>query len=138
MKKTKLLAVLSAAMLGCCAMGGTAFAEETEPVDYSKYQLGDITMDGVVDVEDAQFMCQVYVQCLVAYDPVEEGWVTEQQIALGNIDRQVKTATYNEVTCVFPIDLEEAMCVLQYYTDSISGKLDGKTLEEYTALYLSK
>lgn len=36
MKTTKLLAILSAAMLGCCAMGGAAFAEEAEPLDLTQ------------------------------------------------------------------------------------------------------
>ena len=53
MKLKKLFAFLSAGVLCCCALGGTAFAEETEPVDLSQYQMGDITMDGIVDLDDA-------------------------------------------------------------------------------------
>ncbi|MBR3269101.1 MAG: hypothetical protein IKI58_10335, partial [Oscillospiraceae bacterium] len=61
MKLRKLFAFLSAAVLGCCTLGGTAFAEETEPVDLSQYQMGDITMDGQVDLDDAQLALRTYV-----------------------------------------------------------------------------
>ncbi|MBQ8921363.1 MAG: hypothetical protein IJ060_04280 [Oscillospiraceae bacterium] len=137
MKTTKLLAILGAAMLSCCALGGAAFAEETEPVDYSQYQLGDITMDGVVDVEDVHLMADAYTYCLAWKNPVEYGIVTEQQIKLGNIDRQsfIETNKHGD-TIEFPIDLSEALCVLMYYTDSLAQKLNGKTLEEYAVDYL--
>ena len=130
MKKTKLLAVLSAAMLGCCAMGGTAFAEEAEPVDYSKYQLGDITMDGVVDVEDAQLVLDCYTRFLLRCDMVSRGWITEGQLALGNVDGREESAS----GIISPVTVEDALIILQYYSHTMTGKYSGMTIEEYVAL----
>ena len=104
MKKTKLLAVLSAAMLGCCAMGGTAFAEVAEPVDDSQYQLGDINLDGEVDVEDAQNAVRIFTQMLVHHDIIAKGWYTEEQIAQGlgtQTTTGYKLGTFDEDTEIF-------------------------------------
>ena len=128
MKKTKLFAVLSAAMLGCCAMGGTAFAEETEPVDYSKYQLGDVTLDGVVDVDDAQYALQIYADMMVGQDYIAKGWYTEEQIALGNVDGK-----YSD-TCdgwLLPVDCDDVQLILRYYTDKLAQKIGQQAAEEY-------
>ncbi len=127
MKKNKLFAALSAAMLGCCAMGGTAFAEETEPVDYSKYQLGDINLDGVVDVEDAQIALRLYTEYL-AGRTVEESClrngITAEQAKLGNIVNE--TYSGDELVTV-----EDAFLILVYYNDRLCGKTGGDTITEY-------
>ena len=118
MKKTKLFAVLSAAMLGCCAMGGTAFAEETEPVDYSQYQLGDITMDGVVDVEDAQLALQCYTNAL-AHHPFEQ--IPYEQQLLGCVKKFVVSyhIEYAQEDCtrdsIEVITVEEVQSITEYY-----------------------
>ena len=127
MKKTKLLAVLSAAMLGCCAMGGTAFAEEAEPVDYSKYQMGDINLDGVVDIEDAQLVQKYYTVTLAKW-PLDTTLaflnITEEQLVLGDIVRE----QYYVVDTVYVVVAQLILC---YYTDKLCDKAKGKTLPEY-------
>ena len=128
MKKTKLFAVLSAAMLGCCAMGGTAFAEETEPVDYSQYQLGDVTLDGVVDVDDAQYALQIYVDMLACHDVIAKGWYTEEQIALGNVDGEFSEGCDGSL---LPVDCVDCQLILMYYTDKIAQKIGQQAAEEY-------
>ena len=128
MKKTKLLAALSAAMLGCCAMGGTAFAEETEPVDYSKYQLGDVTLDGVVDVDDAQYALQICTDMMACYDVIAKGWYTEEQIALGNVDGKYSDTGYGPI---LPVDCDDVQLILMYYTDKLSQKIGEQAAEEY-------
>ncbi len=131
MKKTKLLAVLSAAMLGCCAFGGTAFAEETEPVDYSQYQLGDITMDGVVDVEDAQVALQIYTDRLALIDVIAKGHYTEEQIALGNVDG----ITDDIFGILSPVSIDDAYFILLYYSERLSEKKPEMPLDEYVAVW---
>ena len=128
MKKTKLFAVLSAAMLGCCAMGGTAFAEVAEPVDYSQYQLGDINLDGEVDVDDAQYAQTIFTQMLACHDVIAKGWYTEEQIALGNVDGK-----YSD-TCdgwLLPVDCDDVQLILRYYTDKLAQKIGQQAAEEY-------
>ena len=128
MKKTKLFAVLSAAMLGCCAMGGTAFAEEAEPVDYSQYQLGDINLDGEVDVEDSQYALQIYVDMMIGQDYMAMGWYTEEQIALGNVDGEFSEGCDGSL---LPVDCADAQWILRYYTDKIAQKIGQQAAEEY-------
>ena len=133
MKIKKLFAVLSAAMLGCCALGGTAFAEEAEPVDYSQYQLGDITMDGVVDVDDAQLALQC---CADSYAEVTYRSATyEQQLlacAKGFITvgyREYPDTGESENTYHI-VEVEDAQSILEYYVDAIAKKTD-QTFDEW-------
>jgi len=124
MKKTKLFAVLSAAMLGCCAMGGTAFAEEAAPVDYSKYQLGDITMDGEVDIEDAQLALQCYTLSLaelqqhIPYEQQLLGCVKGYTVTKIIEDEDGNIVKQNP----FVLDLIDSMIILVYYADSLAEK----------------
>ena len=131
MKKTKLLAVLSAAMLGCCAMGGTAFAEEAEPVDYSKYQLGDITMDGNIDIADAQLALQIYTDLLAQRDIFASGYLTEERLALGNVDG------VDDYVCgtVSPVSIEDAYLILYYYSERLCEKIPEIPMDKYVALW---
>ncbi|MBQ8920553.1 MAG: hypothetical protein IJ060_00110 [Oscillospiraceae bacterium] len=128
MKIKKLLAILSAVMLGCCALGGTAFAEETEPVDYSQYQLGDINLDGEVDIEDAQIAQQFYTDYYLAKKPLgttlASHGITEEQLKLGDI------INYTNVTD-YPVTIEDAYLILSYYTDQLSLKAEGDTISVY-------
>jgi len=128
MKKTKLLAVLSAAMLGCCAMGGTAFAEVAEPVDDSQYQLGDINLDGEVDVDDAQYAQTIFTQMLACHDVIAKGWYTEEQIALGNVDGKYLDTGDG---WLLPVDVEDAQLILMYYTDKLAQKIGQQAADEY-------
>ncbi len=150
MKIRKLLAILCAAMLGCCAFGGTAFAEGTEPVDYSQYQLGDITMDGVVDVEDAQLALQCFTEAL-AHQPFK--YIPyEQQLLVCARGFTIKTHwVYPQENSSFDItyiiDIEDVQSILNYYSDSLSNKTtlsyeewikaDQRMQDYYAALYES-
>ncbi|MBQ8921362.1 MAG: hypothetical protein IJ060_04275 [Oscillospiraceae bacterium] len=129
MKIKKLLAVLSAAMLSCCALGGTAFAEETEPVDYSQYQLGDITMDGKIDIEDAQLALQIYTDLLAQRDIFASGYITKERLALGDVDG------IDEYICgtVSPVSIEDAYLILCYYSDRLCEKIPEIPMDEYSA-----
>ncbi|MBQ8921356.1 MAG: hypothetical protein IJ060_04245 [Oscillospiraceae bacterium] len=127
MKTKKTLAILGAAMCSCCAMGGGAFAEETKPVDYSQYQLGDITMDGIVDVDDAQLALQCYADTLAVL-PFKN--IPYEQQLLGCVRGFTTTATrvYPEeertevVTTV--INVIDAQSILMYYVDDLAQKTD--------------
>ncbi|MBQ8921144.1 MAG: hypothetical protein IJ060_03160 [Oscillospiraceae bacterium] len=126
MKTKKILAIFSAAMLACCALGGTAFAEEAEPVDYSQYQLGDITMDGKVDAEDAQLALNCNVRALAELPqliPYEQqllacfkGYVVIQHREYMNTDKTVDMTTV--------LGIEDAQPILQYYVQSLAEKTD--------------
>ncbi|MBR3269098.1 MAG: hypothetical protein IKI58_10320 [Oscillospiraceae bacterium] len=134
MKLRKLFAFLSAGVLCCCALGGTAFAEETEPAAPQEYQLGDITMDGEINIDDAQLALRVYTWMLSHVDPVQKHFVTEEQLALGNVDGI--ESNVNGITS--PIDLDDATFILYYYTDALAYKTEGMNIEEYIALYDAK
>ena len=127
MKTKKLFAILSAAMLGCCALGGTAFAEETEPLDLTQYQMGDINIDGEVDVEDAQIALQLYSDYLAGYsadESYQRAGITAEQAKLGDIvSESAATDCLN--------DLSDAFYILSYYADSLSKKSEGETVTAY-------
>ncbi len=124
MKLRKLFAFLSAGVLCCCALGGTAFAEETEPVDLSQYQMGDITMDGIVDLDDAQLALKTYVFMLAQKDVKECLGVTEEQIKLADVIRYSTEKNSH-------LDVADAMVILEYYTDQLSGKYTVESITEY-------
>ena len=124
MKLKKLFAFLSAGVLCCCALGGTAFAEETEPVDLSQYQMGDITMDGIVDLDDAQLALRTYVFMLAQKDVKECLGMTEEQIKLADVIRySTEKNSYLEVT--------DAYVIMEYYTYRLSGKSTSDTIIEF-------
>ncbi len=124
MKLRKLFAFLSAGVLCCCALGGTAFAEETEPVDLSQYQMGDINMDGQVDLDDAQLALRTYVFMLAQKDVKECLGVTEEQIKLADVIRySTEKNSY--------LDVADAKVILEYYTDQLSGKYTVESITEY-------
>ncbi|MBQ8921357.1 MAG: hypothetical protein IJ060_04250 [Oscillospiraceae bacterium] len=124
MKTKKILAILGAAMCSCCAVGGAAFAEETEPVDYSQYQLGDITMDGIVDVDDAQLALQCYTLSLAE---LPQHIPYEQQL-LGCVKGYTRTYVIEDEngTIVrrnpYVADLLDSTMILVYYADSLAEK----------------
>ena len=129
MKLKKLFAFLSAGVLCCCALGGTAFAEETEPVDLSQYQMGDINMDGVIDINDAQLALNVYKMMIAHADPVQEGMLTEEQLALGNVDG-IESIINGKAA---PVDRYDAYFILRYYTETLSHSISGITVDQFVA-----
>ena len=136
MKLNKIFAILSAARLGCCALGGTAFAEEAEPVDYSKYQLGDINLDGEVAIDDAQLALQCYADALanrpfvnIPYDQqllaCAKGFVVSTHVVYPQEDRTVETTRV--------ITIEEAQDILNYYCECVLAKKSDLSYEEWIA-----
>lgn len=124
--KKKIFAAMCAAILGCCASAGTASAAENAPVDYSKYQLGDITMDGIVGIEDAQLALQTYVFEMAC---VDSGIPYEQQL-LGCVKgftiiesreypAENKKTEKNQV-----INALDAQVILMYYVDALAKQTD--------------
>ena len=134
MKLKKLFAFLSAGVLCCCALGGTAFAEETEPVDLSQYQMGDITMDGIVDLDDAQLALKCYVHSLAGKElliPYEQqllgcirGYVQTERV----VDENDQVLFINQII----IDVTDAQEILDYYVATLAKSTE-LTLEEYVA-----
>lgn len=130
--KKKIFAAMCAAVLGCCTLAGTASAAENAPVDYAAYQLGDITMNGVVDIEDAQLALQTYVFAMAKEDP---GIPYEQQL-LGCVkgftvtesreypEENKKTETHTVV------NVTDAQVILLYYL-AVLSKQTNLSLEEW-------
>ncbi|MBR6106510.1 MAG: hypothetical protein IKQ39_00725 [Oscillospiraceae bacterium] len=81
--KKKIFAILSAAVLGCCALTAPAFAEETQaPETEQTYQLGDVDMDGEITAKDAQRTLLGYVRMLAGHPDV---FMTDEQIELSHV-----------------------------------------------------
>ncbi len=128
MKIRILFAILCAAMLGCCAFGGTAYAEETKTLDLTQYQMGDINLDGEVDVEDAQIALIISAHNLAQRAPetyLDSLGITEEQMLLGDVIRDARESADR-------IDADDAQQILIYYCDKLSGKSTGETIGEYT------
>ncbi len=134
MKIRKLLAILCAAMLGCCAFGGAAFAEGTEPVDYSQYQLGDITMDGVVDVEDVQLALDCCTDSLALrpfyHIPYEQQLLACAKgfVVLYHIEYAQEDRTRDSIEV---ITIAEVQSILQYYAQCGLAKKSDLSYEQW-------
>jgi hypothetical protein len=129
-------------VLCCCALGGTAFAEETEPAAPQEYQLGDITMDGQVDLDDAYMAQACFTEQLAGYgsslysDVKFNGEVVpyEQQL-LGcvkgySVLYQEEDSEGNVIfsqDCV--VDLSDAFVLLYYYVDTLAEKTEASFSE---------
>ena len=122
----KILAMLSAAVLGCCMLTAPAFAaDEAAQETGQTYQLGDVDMDGEITARDALIVLRAYTMYL-AYVPCE---LTEQQVLLGDV-----------TTCdsyehgkdnAYVISAFDAQCILQYYVECMAGKCDGMSVKDY-------
>lgn len=97
--KKKLLAAIAAGAMLCGMLTAPVSAAET-------YQKGDVNMDGVVDVTDAQLILMDYTQVMSLMD----GILTSEQREIGNVDEKTETKDY---VCIASV--EDANWVLRYY-----------------------
>ena len=118
----KILAMLSAAVLGCCMHTAPAFAaDEAAPETEQTYQLGDVDMDGEITTRDAQLTLIAYVK-LMALQPCK---LTKQQAALSHV------GGIEEADRVY---VEDAQAILMYSVKKLAG-FDDKYMESFFADY---
>ena len=107
--------------------------EPPEPV----YLLGDVNMDGEIDLYDAQLLMDDY------YNTVLRGLaseLTDEQRALGDVVKgypQVDRSRYMWETVItdYPINMDDVYMILRYFTDNMAHIKTG-TMEEYAAVVL--
>ena len=123
--KKKILAILSAAVLGCCALTAPAFAEETAaPETEQTYQLGDVDMDGEITAKDALLVLRACVKKLA----LRPCGLTEQQVQLSHISGKER-ADY--------LYVQDAQGILEYAVHKLAGYSE-QELEIWFSDYLSK
>ena len=132
----KILAMLSAAVLGCCMLTAPAFAaDEAAQETEQTYQLGDVDMDGEVTAKDAQLALKLYVHSIALFNPFQ--FVTEEQYNLANIvhlDDSLTVADFyideKGYRCTIPgtefvindgVDATDAWFILKYYVIKLAG-----------------
>lgn len=104
--KKKIFAMLSAAAMLCGCLAAPASAAEAKD-----YQMGDVNMDGVVDITDAQLALEEYVTNFT----LGTHCFNEVQLVLGNVDGKSK---YEER----PVDIADCLIILQYYTIHLTAE----------------
>ncbi len=110
--KKKLFAALAAGAMLCGMLTAPVSAAET------KYQTGDVNMNGAVDIEDAQLALQFWCTS-IAY---KQGDLTEEQQALGNVDGEVTTIKWEKGQIDTPISMRDAQILLIYYTRRMTNQ----------------
>ncbi|MBR6107209.1 MAG: hypothetical protein IKQ39_04290 [Oscillospiraceae bacterium] len=106
----KILAMLSAAVLGCCALTAPAFAEETAaPETEQTYQPGDVDMDGEITAKDALRTLKGYVRTIAGHPDI---FMTDEQIELSHV---LGLETPGKVYVV------DAQLILQYSVRKLAG-----------------
>lgn len=119
MKKKLFAAITAGAML--CGM-------LTIPVSAAEsYQKGDVNMDGIVDVKDAQLALEDYVEGLCG----RRSELTDEQRNLGNVtgktDIIIMPVSQTEFELV--IDIIDAQLILRYYTEYLLD--ESLTMDDY-------
>ena len=102
MKKKK-FAALTASLMLCGMLTAPVSAAETE------LQMGDVNLDGVVDVSDAQLLLLDYASLMVG----NEGILTAEQREIGNVDGEENPVTHSQT--LSPVDVRDAQLVMSYY-----------------------
>lgn len=116
--------VLAGAMLCTGIPALTASAEETT------YQLGDVTMDGKIDMDDAILILRYYVRETFMG---ETDLLNDEQRALADVEHTI----YPTTSTGSPITVTDARMVLIYYvTTSVLG-YSNLTMEEFVADWYS-
>ena len=108
--KKKLFAALAAGTMLCGMLTAPVSAAETN------YQMGDVNMDGAVDLADAQEALQFWCTS-IAY---KQGKLTPEQQALGNVDGEITTIAWARGRIDTPISVVDAQILLIYYTRHMS------------------
>ena len=105
----KILAMLSAAVLGCCMLTAPAFAaDEAAQETEQTYQLGDVDMDGEITAADAQLVLREYVKRLA----LSGGSLNDEQIARSHVlGLEAPGKVYST----------DAMLILQYSVKKLAG-----------------
>ena len=119
--KKKMLAMLCAA-----ATLFTAAAPAVSAAETPAYQLGDLSMDGKVDTIDARLLLNEAARYLAELP----GELTEEQIALGNVDGK-SDEKGNAITS------KDALLVLDYHVATHLAKMDVGTMEEFVDAVLN-
>ncbi|MBR3267687.1 MAG: hypothetical protein IKI58_03010 [Oscillospiraceae bacterium] len=96
-----------------------------------KYQLGDIDMNGIVDLSDALIALYYYGWVLSGQSLDQKYSLTEEQLILGNVDG-VERMLFGKAV---PVDYCDAVFIQRYYTKTIAEKIPPITLEQYMADY---
>ena len=100
----KLFAALTASLMLCGMLTAPVSAAETD------VKMGDVNLDGVVDVADAQWILMDYVSLMCR----NKGHLTPEQRTIGNVDGKTETSRqYPEIEYVASI--EDAYHILRYY-----------------------
>ncbi len=101
--KKKMFAAMTAGALLCGMLTAPVSAAET-------FQMGDVNMDGVVDVKDAQLILYDFAGLL----NLDEGILTSQQRELGNVDGIIETD--KKYGFDYVASVADAQFVLVYYS----------------------
>lgn len=124
MKKKLFAAITAGAML--CGM-------LTIPVSAAEsYQKGDVNMDGVVDVADAQLILDTYV----LFFTCGECELTDAQIQLASITN--RTTSDSSANNTIPLNISDAQVVLWYATDMIAKLPVPDNIETYYEQIIKK
>ena len=102
--KKKLFAAIAAGVMLCGMLTAPVSAAET-------YQKGDVNMDGVVDIADAQLVLQEYTFAIVGVDY----GLTSEQLELASITGST-TKLFNSEQAI-PIGVSDANVIFMYYID---------------------
>ena len=123
--KKKLLAAIAAGAMLCGMLTAPVSAAET-------YQKGDVNMDGVVDVADAQLVVEAYV----SYFSGKGCILTEAQIQLASITSRTTTDVITNQT--ISINVSDAQVILRYATDRITQLPVPDDIESYYEQVIKK
>lgn len=107
--KKKLFAALAAGMMLCGMLTAPVSAAET------KYQTGDVNMNGIIDIEDAQIVLAAYVD---AYAGLSVR-LTPEQMELASI---TKISTESVKGDSYPFCVLDAQVILNYATMKSTAK----------------
>jgi len=111
--KKKLFAVIAAAMTGLCCLAAPVSAEQT-------CKMGDVNMDGEIDLGDAQLALKEYTVCTLGQ---KEHWLPEEQIGLAMVADRSKLVIDPEQDYLHRasdyfkdhVSLNDANAILQYF-----------------------
>ena len=108
--KKKLLAAIAAGAMLCGMLTAPVSAAET-------YQKGDVNMDGVVDVADAQLALVDYVEGLCG----RRSELTDEQRNLGNVTEKTEIISMpvSQTEFELVIGIIDAQLILRYYTEHL-------------------
>ena len=111
--KKKLFAAIAAGAMFCGMLTAPVSAAET-------YKKGDVNMDGIVDVKDAQRVLEDYVELITG----NKGFLTEEQRNLGNVNGETRISTIrvSQKEYELVVDLQDAFLLLCYYTEHLTDE----------------